>query len=107
MKIFKKLITDPTTGNEMVGIWLVDSDSSSNGQRKELYINATYIATGILRSNNFNGELGTKTIIQKTEDLIVINPGSLTYPRQEGRRPSYVVLEVEKKDIKRLEIVYL
>ena len=41
------------------------------------------------------------------EDLTVINPGSLTYPRQDGRRPSYAVLEIEKKDIKRLEIVYL
>lgn len=48
-----------------------------------------------------------RPVIEKKDDLIVINPGSLTYPRQEGRRPSYVVLEVEKKDIKRLEIVYL
>lgn len=48
-----------------------------------------------------------RPVIEKKDDLIVINPGSLTYPRQEGRRPTYVVLEVEKKDIKRLEIVYL
>ena len=48
-----------------------------------------------------------RPVIEKKDDLIVINPGSLTYPRQEGRRPSYVVLEVEKKDIKRLGIVYL
>ena len=48
-----------------------------------------------------------RPVIEKKDALIVINPGSLTYPRQEGRRPSYVVLEVEKKDIKRLEIVYL
>lgn len=48
-----------------------------------------------------------RPVIEKSRDLIVINPGSLTYPRQEGRRPSYVVLEVEKKDIKRLEILYL
>lgn len=48
-----------------------------------------------------------RPVIEKNEDLIVINPGSLTYPRQEGRRPTYAVMEIEKKNIKRLEIVYL
>ena len=48
-----------------------------------------------------------RPIIEKTEDLIVINPGSLTYPRQEGRRPSYAVLELVESDVQRLEIVYL
>ena len=48
-----------------------------------------------------------RPVIDYGKNVITINPGSLTYPRQEGRRPSYVVLEVEKKDIKRLEIVYL
>lgn len=28
------------------------------------------------------------------EDLIVINPGSLAYPRQEGRKGTYVVMEI-------------
>lgn len=48
-----------------------------------------------------------RPVIEKSNDLIVINPGSLTYPRQEGRRPSYAVLEIEKNNIRRLEIVYL
>ena len=48
-----------------------------------------------------------RPVIEKKPDLIAINPGSLTYPRQEGRRPTYAVMEIEKKDIKRLEIVYL
>jgi len=48
-----------------------------------------------------------RPVIDESENLIVINPGSLTYPRQEGRRPSYVVLELENRDIKRLEILYL
>lgn len=48
-----------------------------------------------------------RPVIDKTENLIVINPGSLTYPRQEGRRPSYVVLEMVEREIQRLEIVYL
>ena len=48
-----------------------------------------------------------RPVIEQTKDLIVINPGSLTYPRQEGRRPSYAVLENENSTIRRLEIVYL
>jgi hypothetical protein len=45
----------------MVGIWMVPTEDS-HGNRKELYINATYIATGILRSNNWDGELGVTTV---------------------------------------------
>ena len=48
-----------------------------------------------------------RPLIEKKDDLIVINPGSLTYPRQEGRRPSYAVLELVERDVQRLEIVYL
>ncbi|MBQ8039608.1 MAG: metallophosphoesterase [Lachnospiraceae bacterium] len=48
-----------------------------------------------------------RPVIEKNQELIVINPGSLTYPRQEGRRPSYAVLEIQNKSIQRLEIVYL
>lgn len=48
-----------------------------------------------------------RPIIDKTEGLIAINPGSLTYPRQEGRKYSYAVLEIENQEIKRMEIVYL
>lgn len=29
--------------------------------------------------------------------IIVLNPGSLSYPRQEGRKPSYMVMELDEK----------
>lgn len=29
-------------------------------------------------------------------DIIAINPGSLSYPRQEGRRPTYIIMEINK-----------
>ena len=35
-----------------------------------------------------------KPYIDVEGDLKVINPGSLSYPRQEGRRASYVVMEI-------------
>ena len=28
--------------------------------------------------------------------VIVLNPGSLSYPRQEGRKPSYMIMEVDE-----------
>lgn len=71
--VFNKLITNPKNNNQMVGIWLVPTEDS-HGNRKELYINATYIATGILRSNNWNGELGVTTITDK-----VTNTARYTY----------------------------
>ena len=30
------------------------------------------------------------------DDIIVLNPGSLSYPRQEGRRGSYMIVEIDE-----------
>lgn len=70
-KIFKKLITNPTNGEQMVGIWMIDTDPTDPSKklsRKELYINATYMATGILRSSNWDGSLVTTPIYQRNAD---------------------------------------
>ena len=48
-----------------------------------------------------------RPVIEKMEGLIAINPGSISYPRQEGRRPSYAILELDGDRITRLEILYL
>lgn len=29
-------------------------------------------------------------------DVIAINPGSLSYPRQEGRKPTYIIMEIDE-----------
>ena len=39
--------------------------------------------------------------------ILLLNPGSLAWPRQEGRRPSYIVLELQSGRIKSFEIRYL
>lgn len=36
-----------------------------------------------------------KPIVEEVNGIIAINPGSLTYPRQEGKKPSYVIMELE------------
>lgn len=47
-----------------------------------------------------------KPAVDTKGSVIAVNPGSLSYPRQEGRRPSYIVMEVEDKDI-RFTVEYL
>jgi len=37
-----------------------------------------------------------KPIIEQYENAIILNPGSISYPRQEGRQPSYIIMELEE-----------
>lgn len=36
-----------------------------------------------------------KPMLDIGEDITVLNPGSLSYPRQEGRRGSYIIMEID------------
>lgn len=48
-----------------------------------------------------------RPLIDIRKDIIVMNPGSLSYPRQEGRRPSYIVMETDQNGDVEFEIKYL
>lgn len=48
-----------------------------------------------------------KPVIKVEEDLIIINPGSLTYPRQEGRRPSYILMDIDEKGDANFRLYFL
>ncbi len=37
-----------------------------------------------------------RPVITREEGILVLNPGSLSYPRQEGRKCSYIVMEVDE-----------
>ena len=37
-----------------------------------------------------------RPLIERDENLLIINPGSISYPRQEGRNNSYVLMEVDE-----------
>ena len=46
--------------------------------------------------------------VNETEDgILLLNPGSLAYPRQEGKRPSYAVMELEPGKVPVAEIRYI
>ena len=48
-----------------------------------------------------------RPVVDKSDGIVVINPGSLTYPRQEGRRPSYIMMEMNKKGDMDFVVKYL
>ena len=48
-----------------------------------------------------------RPIIDYHKDVIALNPGSLSYPRQEGKRPSYIIMDLDKKGEATFEIEYL
>ena len=48
-----------------------------------------------------------KPFLEMIDGMIVLNPGSLSYPRQEGRKGSYIMMEIEPDCNVKCEIKYL
>lgn len=48
-----------------------------------------------------------RPLLDYSKDLIVVNPGSLSYPRQEGRQPSYMIMETDEKGEAHFKIRYI
>ena len=41
------------------------------------------------------------------DDLVTLNPGSVSYPRQDDRKPSYIVMNVDGQGNAEFELLYL
>lgn len=48
-----------------------------------------------------------KPVVDIGGDLTLINPGSISYPRQENRKPSYVIMEIDSAGEAHYTINYL
>ena len=48
-----------------------------------------------------------RPFLEYGDEVLILNPGSLSYPRQEGRRPSYMILEFDKKWAPHFHTYYL
>ncbi len=48
-----------------------------------------------------------RPLIEIEEEVIALNPGSLTFPRQEGKRPSYIIMEINEDGKATFQIRYL
>lgn len=48
-----------------------------------------------------------RPIIDYGKGVIALNPGSISYPRQEGRKPSCIIMETDRNGDAHFEIIYL
>ena len=48
-----------------------------------------------------------KPVVDIDDGIIAINPGSLTYPRQDGRKPSFIIMELDKNGDAHFTINYM
>ena len=48
-----------------------------------------------------------RPVIVEEKGATVINPGSISYPRQEGRKPSFILMETDQKGEAHFELEYL
>lgn len=48
-----------------------------------------------------------RPVIERDGDVWAINPGSLTYPRQEGRMPSFILMELDRSGEAHFTINYV
>lgn len=45
--------------------------------------------------------------LNEKDGITVLNPGSLSYPRQAGRQPSYMIMEMDAEGAINVEVYYL
>lgn len=48
-----------------------------------------------------------RPVIDISRDIIAINPGSLSYPRQENKKPSYIIMELDRAGEAHFSLCYL
>ena len=48
-----------------------------------------------------------RPFLEEEGDLVTLNPGSISYPRQEGHRPSYALMELDEAWKASFRIAYL
>ena len=48
-----------------------------------------------------------KPVAKELDGVYLFNPGSLSYPRQEGRKPSYLLIDIDFNNTIKYEIKYL
>lgn len=48
-----------------------------------------------------------RPVVDMSGGIYAVNPGSLSYPRQEGRRPSYVIMEIDRFGELHFTIAYI
>lgn len=45
--------------------------------------------------------------LEQENDIVILNPGSLSYPRQEGRKPSFMIMDIDRDGQAHFTVNYL
>lgn len=48
-----------------------------------------------------------RPVVEQADGMIALNPGSLTYPRQEGRKPSYIIMDMDDRGELDIQLKYV
>lgn len=48
-----------------------------------------------------------RPLLDYSKGIVILNPGSVSFPRQEGRRPSYALMELDQEGEAHFKIKYL
>lgn len=48
-----------------------------------------------------------RPVIDRDETVTIVNPGSLSYPRQDGRKPSYALMDIDRFGEAHFTLCYL
>ena len=103
----------PDYSRSRIKEWILDQRVLVNGKvcdkPKEKVLGGEQVAINaeIEEEARFEPQDIPLDIVYEDEDIIVINPGSLSYPRQEGRRATYVMMEIDKNGEAHFELEYV
>ena len=48
-----------------------------------------------------------RPVLEQYGDAIILNPGSVSYPRQEGKQPSYIIMNLDEAGEAHFSLEYL
>ena len=45
-----------------------------------------------------------RPVMERSGDMLILNPGSVSYPRQQGRERTYMVMEINEDNVVNVEL---
>jgi len=48
-----------------------------------------------------------RPMIEQDDEVVILNPGSISYPRQEGKHPSYIIMNLDEEGDAGFSICYM
>lgn len=100
--------THMISGNNDYDIDLPDSDTFMIGDKKVFITHGHrfYVGGGVEHLKQYAIESGYDIVmyghthvpyLERTPEVTILNPGSISYPRQDGRQHTFMIIEVDNK----------